>query len=49
MCVNVRTKELAGRLHYQILAAFAEFERSLISERTKEGIERTKAQGTILG
>jgi DNA invertase Pin-like site-specific DNA recombinase len=38
-----------GRLHFQILAAFAEFERSLISERTKEGIERTKAQGTILG
>jgi DNA invertase Pin-like site-specific DNA recombinase len=38
-----------GRLHFQILAAFAEFERSLISERTKEGIERTKAQGTTLG
>ena len=38
-----------GRLHFQILAAFAEFERSLISERTKEGIERTKSQGTILG
>ena len=38
-----------GRLHFHILAAFAEFERSLISERTKEGIARTKAQGTVLG
>ena len=38
-----------GRLHFHILAAFAEYERSLISERTKEGIARTKAQGTVLG
>jgi DNA invertase Pin-like site-specific DNA recombinase len=38
-----------GRLHFHILAAFAEFERSLISERTREGIARTKAHGTILG
>ena len=41
--------EYAGRLHFHILSAFAEFERSLISERTKEGIARTKQQGTRLG
>ena len=46
---NLDFSSSMGRLHFQILAAFAEFERSLISERTKEGIERTKAQGTILG
>ena len=39
----------SGRLHFQILAAFAEFERSLISERTREGLARTKNQGTKLG
>lgn len=46
---NLDFSSSMGRLHFQILAAFAEFERSLIAERTKEGIERTKAQGTILG
>lgn len=46
---NLDFSSSMGRLHFQILAAFAEFERSLISERTKEGIERTKSQGTILG
>lgn len=46
---NLDFSSSMGRLHFQILAAFAEFERNLISERTKEGIERTKAQGTRLG
>ncbi len=31
-----------GRLHFQILAVFAEFERSLISERTKLSLQRKK-------
>ena len=34
-----------GKLHFQILSAFAEFERNLISERTKEGLARVKMQG----
>jgi putative DNA-invertase from lambdoid prophage Rac len=46
---NLDFSNSVGRLHFHILAAFAEFERSLISERTKEGIARTKAQGTTLG
>lgn len=46
---NLDFSSSTGRLHFHILAAFAEFERSLISERTKEGIARTKAQGTVLG
>lgn len=46
---NLDFSNSVGRLHFQILAAFAEFERNLISERTKEGIERTKLQGTVFG
>lgn len=46
---NLDFSTSSGRLHFQILAAFAEFERSLISERTKEGLARTKLQGTQLG
>ena len=33
----------------QMFSAFAEFERNRIRERTKEGIERAKAQGKKLG
>lgn len=36
-------------LQLQIFGAFAEFERSLISERTKEGLSRAKSQGKKLG
>ncbi len=46
---NLDFSTSSGRLHFQILAAFAEFERSLISERTKEGLARTKLQGRQLG
>ena len=46
---NLDFSTSAGRLQFQILAAFAEFERSLISERTKEGLKRTKQQGKTLG
>ena len=38
-----------GRLQFQILSAFAEFERNLISERTKEGLARARKQGKRLG
>lgn len=33
----------SGRLHFQILSAFAEFERSLISQRTKDALARIRA------
>ena len=46
---NLDFSNSVGRLHFQILAAFAEFERSLISERTKEGLDRLIAKGTKLG
>ena len=46
---NLDFSTASGKLHFQILSAFAEFERSLISERTKEGLRRAKAQGKRLG
>ena len=39
----------AGKLHFQILSAFAEFERELIRERTIEGLRRAKMQGKKAG
>lgn len=39
----------AGKLQFNILAAFAEFERDLIRQRTIEGLERAKLQGKKVG
>ncbi len=39
----------SGKLHFQILSAFAEFERELIRERTIEGLHRAKMQGKVSG
>lgn len=39
----------SGKLHFAILAAFAEFERGLIRERTIEGLHRAKLQGKQSG
>jgi DNA invertase Pin-like site-specific DNA recombinase len=43
------TTSSAGMLMMQILGAFAEFERSIIRERTMAGLERAKSQGKKLG
>ena len=39
----------AGKLQVQVMAAVAEFERNRIRERTREGLERAKAEGKKLG
>jgi putative DNA-invertase from lambdoid prophage Rac len=36
-----------GKMIFTFLAAIAEFERSLIVERSKAGIARAKAEGVI--
>lgn len=36
---NIDTSSPAGKFQLQLLGAFAEFERNIISERTKEGIQ----------
>ena len=46
---NLDFTSASGKLHFQILSAFAEFERSLISERTREGLNRVKETGVKLG
>jgi DNA invertase Pin-like site-specific DNA recombinase len=42
---NLDFSTAAGKLHFQILSAFAEFERELIRERTLEGLRRAKLHG----
>ena len=39
----------SGRAMFQMMGVFAEFERSMISERVKSGLERAKANGKTLG
>jgi putative DNA-invertase from lambdoid prophage Rac len=46
---NLDFSTATGKLHFQILSAFAEFEKSLISDRTKEGLRRAREQGKKLG
>lgn len=46
---NIDFTTAAGKLHFQILSAFAEFERELIRERTIEGLRRAKMQGKQAG
>jgi len=42
---NIDTASPGGRLQMQIIGAFAEFERSIISERTKEGLRKAIGVG----
>jgi DNA invertase Pin-like site-specific DNA recombinase len=46
---GIDTSTPTGRLMRTMLAAFAEFERDLISERTKIGMAEAKAQGVRFG
>lgn len=46
---NLDFSTAAGKLQFQILSAFAEFERELIRERTVEGLRRAKMQGRSPG
>ena len=45
----IDTQSAAGRLLGHMLAALAEFERSLIVERTQAGLKAAKRRGTKLG
>lgn len=42
---NIDTSTSTGKLQMQIMGAFAEFERNLISERTKEGLKKAIGVG----
>jgi DNA invertase Pin-like site-specific DNA recombinase len=43
------TSTVAGRMMFQLLGVFAEFERGMIRERVKSGLARAKANGKKLG
>jgi len=45
----IDTTTPAGKLAFSIFGAFAEFERSIIVERVRAGLERAKRNGTKLG
>ena len=45
----IDTSTPGGRLQFHMLGALAEFERSLISERTKAGIAAARARGATVG
>lgn len=52
VCTDLPVKDLSsseGRLMLQLIASFAEFEKSRIRERTIAGLERAKADGKKLG
>ncbi len=42
---NIDTSTAGGKLQMQIMGAFAEFERAIISERTKEGLRKAENVG----
>ena len=46
---RIDTTSAAGELVFHVFGAIAHFERRLIAERTRDGIEAAKAHGTKLG
>ena len=45
----VDTTTPAGKAMFQMCGVFAEFERGMLSERVKAGLNRAKAEGKVLG
>ena len=45
----VDTSTPSGRMLFQMLAVFAEFERAIITTRINAGLDRARAKGTRLG
>jgi DNA invertase Pin-like site-specific DNA recombinase len=46
---GIDTRTPGGKALFQMMGVFAEFERAIIVERVKSGLERAKAQGKRLG
>ncbi|NVP18061.1 recombinase family protein [Candidatus Gracilibacteria bacterium] len=46
---NIDTSSPAGKVLFTMISAFAEFERNIIGERVRAGIEKAKANGVTLG
>ena len=46
---GIDTTTPAGKMMFQMMGVFAEFERSMIQARVKAGLARARAQGKTLG
>lgn len=46
---NIDTASSGGKLMFHMMAALAEFERTLISERTRAGMKAARTRGSTLG
>jgi len=46
---GIDTTTPSGKAMFQMMGVFAEFERSMISERVRSGLDRARAQGKKLG
>jgi DNA invertase Pin-like site-specific DNA recombinase len=46
---HIDTTTPAGKALFQMMGVFAEFERAMIQERVRAGLERARAQGKRLG
>lgn len=46
---GIDTSTSGGKLYFHMMGALAQFERDLISERTKAGLDAARARGRILG
>ncbi|WP_454858302.1 recombinase family protein [Rhizobium binxianense] len=46
---NIDTSSPGGRLMFHMMAALAEFERALISERTRAGLNEARSRGKLIG
>jgi DNA invertase Pin-like site-specific DNA recombinase len=46
---GIDTSTPAGKALFQMMGVFSEFERAIIRERVRSGLERAKSQGTVLG
>jgi DNA invertase Pin-like site-specific DNA recombinase len=49
LCDNIDTSTASGELHFHMLAALAQFERKLIQERVRAGLEAAWASGSVSG
>lgn len=47
--MNINTKDAMGKMFFTMMSAFAELEASLISERTKKGLEVARSRGRLGG
>lgn len=49
LSLDVDTRTPEGELFYSLVAAFAQYERRIISRRTREGLEAARLRGVRLG